>query len=231
MEWAGFWSSHLPRTYADEQLDSESVNPGQAGFEKMIGGMYLGEIVRRVLFKMAGEAALFGDEIPHKLKEPFVLMTSEMSKMHADESSDLRVVGTILRDVFGIQKTELPTRRIVHDVCDTVTLRSARLAAAGIVGIFKKIGGDSWDSPHLSGTSKAVHHHSRVTSTGVGAGKTMVAMDGGLFEHYIQYRIYMQAAVSELLSEAAASRLVIQLAKDGSGIGASILAACHSKYR
>lgn len=40
----------------------------------MIGGMYLGEIVRRVLFKMAGEAALFGDEIPHKLKEPFVLM-------------------------------------------------------------------------------------------------------------------------------------------------------------
>lgn len=30
MEWAGFWSSHLPRTYADEQLDSESVNPGQA---------------------------------------------------------------------------------------------------------------------------------------------------------------------------------------------------------
>ena len=30
MEWGGFWSSHLPRTYADEQLDNESVNPGQA---------------------------------------------------------------------------------------------------------------------------------------------------------------------------------------------------------
>ena len=30
MEWGGFWSSHLPRTYIDEQLDNESVNPGSA---------------------------------------------------------------------------------------------------------------------------------------------------------------------------------------------------------
>lgn len=30
MEWSGFWSSHLPRTDIDEQLDSESVNPGDA---------------------------------------------------------------------------------------------------------------------------------------------------------------------------------------------------------
>lgn len=30
MEWGGFWSSHLPRTFADEQLDKESLNPGQA---------------------------------------------------------------------------------------------------------------------------------------------------------------------------------------------------------
>ena len=28
--------------------------------------------------------------------------TPEMSKMHADESSDLRVVAKILRDVFGV---------------------------------------------------------------------------------------------------------------------------------
>lgn len=28
MEWGRFWSSHLPRTYIDEQLDNESVNPG-----------------------------------------------------------------------------------------------------------------------------------------------------------------------------------------------------------
>ncbi|KAG0621311.1 hypothetical protein M758_3G010400 [Ceratodon purpureus] len=233
MEWGGFWSSHLPRTYADEQLDNESVNPGQAGYEKMIGGMYLGEIVRRVLLRMAREAALFGDQgVPSKMTVPFSLVTPEMSKMHADESGDLRVVAKILRDVFGIQKTELPSRRIVHDVCDIVTMRSARLAAAGIVGILKKIGGDSWDTSGQSGQLKTINRNSRVaTSTKLATGRIVVAMDGGLYEHYTQYRIYMQAAVNELLSEATAKRLVIQLSKDGSGIGATILAACHSNYR
>lgn len=44
------------------------------GFEKMIGGMYLGEIVRRVLFRMAKEANIFGGAVPLKLSQPFVLM-------------------------------------------------------------------------------------------------------------------------------------------------------------
>jgi len=34
--------------------------------------MYLGEIVRRVLCKMAEEALLFGDNVPPKLKEQFI---------------------------------------------------------------------------------------------------------------------------------------------------------------
>jgi hypothetical protein len=29
MEWGNFWSSHLPRTYVDELLDNESLNPGE----------------------------------------------------------------------------------------------------------------------------------------------------------------------------------------------------------
>lgn len=35
--------------------------------------MYLGEIVRRVLLKLAVEAELFGDTVPPKLKQPFIL--------------------------------------------------------------------------------------------------------------------------------------------------------------
>lgn len=35
--------------------------------------MYLGEIVRRVLVKLAQEAALFGKSIPKKLMTPFQL--------------------------------------------------------------------------------------------------------------------------------------------------------------
>lgn len=35
--------------------------------------MYLGEIVRKVLCRIAEEASLFGDTVPPKLKVPFVL--------------------------------------------------------------------------------------------------------------------------------------------------------------
>jgi hexokinase len=48
-----------------------SISHGQI-FEKTIAGMYLGEIVRRVLLKIA-ETGAFGDSIPEKLSTPFVL--------------------------------------------------------------------------------------------------------------------------------------------------------------
>jgi hexokinase len=130
-----------------------------------------------------------------------------------------------------IGQTEMPVRRIVHNVCDIVTKRSARLAAAGIVGILKKIGRDGWsDEAGTGGTPRTLHRNSERAARPE-LKRTVVAMDGGLYEHYNRFRIYMQAAVYELLSEAAARKLVIELSKDGSGVGASILAACHSEVK
>jgi len=42
-------------------------------YEKLISGMYMGEIVRRILLKMAQEASLFGDDVPQKLEIPYIL--------------------------------------------------------------------------------------------------------------------------------------------------------------
>lgn len=42
-------------------------------FEKLVSGMYLGEIVRRVLLKMAQEAELFGESVRPKLTTPYLL--------------------------------------------------------------------------------------------------------------------------------------------------------------
>lgn len=100
MEWGNFRSSHLPLTEYDQAMDAESLNPGEQVavlpcfylgldeiiniwfhlsdwvgqiFEKIISGMYLGEIVRRVLCRMAEEASFFGDTVPPKLNIPFML--------------------------------------------------------------------------------------------------------------------------------------------------------------
>lgn len=101
-QWGDFSTPHLPITIFDTCLDAESSNPGfrvrqdnpciprsfnrnwyfcscsnlvlPQRFEKLISGMYLGEIVRRVLLKMAKDTALFGDRVlPSKLMTPYQL--------------------------------------------------------------------------------------------------------------------------------------------------------------
>lgn len=100
-------------------------------------------------------------------------------------------------------------------VCDVVSRRAARLAAAGIVGILKKVGRDG--------------------SGGLGGGRskgkprrTVVAIEGGLYAGYAVFREYLDEAVGEILGEDVAQSVVLRISEDGSGVGAALLAASRS---
>jgi hexokinase len=60
-----------------------------------------------------------------------------------------------------------------------------QLVVVGIVGILQKIG----------------RARSRNNGTHVPNEVTMVAIDGGLYEHYVQYWAHMHIAIMELLGE------------------------------
>ena len=94
-------------------------------------------------------------------------------------------------------------RKLIVDLCEIVATRGARLSAAGILGILKKLGRDN------------------------GNQKSVIAMDGGLFEHYEKFRNAMQNAMEELLGEEAYKNIIIEQSNDGSGIGAALLAASN----
>lgn len=100
------------------------------------------------------------------------------------------------------------------ELCDIVASRGARLAAAGIVGILKKLGRDGLREGEGEGEGQ----------------RSVIAMDGGLFEHYTKFRNCMESAVKELLGEGVAKSVIIELSNDGSGLGAALLAASHSQY-
>ncbi|KAF0907010.1 hypothetical protein E2562_014631 [Oryza meyeriana var. granulata] len=100
-EWGAF-SDGLPLTEFDGEMDDESINPGEQIFEKTISGMYLGEIVRRVLVKMAEVSDLFRHSFPKKLAEPFVLRTPHLCAMQQDNSDNLGEVESILSDIIRI---------------------------------------------------------------------------------------------------------------------------------
>jgi hexokinase len=52
-----------------------------------------------------------------------------------------------------------------------------------------------------------------------------VALDGSLYEHYPHYGNRMRDALRELLGMAA-DNIVLEQARDGSGQGAALIAAC-----
>ncbi|KFK39986.1 hypothetical protein AALP_AA3G315000 [Arabis alpina] len=207
-EWAGF-SKILPRTIFDQEMDEASVNRGEHLYEKMISGMHLGEIGRRVLLQMCESSHLFGQSVPVKLSIPFSLSTMNLCKMQEDKTDDLLIVGSILNKVLEVE-ANLEARMSVSQVCDTIVKRGGRLAGAGIVAILEKI---EKDTKRLSSGQR-----------------TVVAMDGGLYENHPLFRQYMQDAVFELLDDTFASLIAFEHTKDVSGIGAALLAATNSIY-
>ncbi|GMH10320.1 hypothetical protein Nepgr_012161 [Nepenthes gracilis] len=219
MEWGNFWSSHLPRTQYDIDLDAESPNPNDQGFEKMISGMYLGDIVRRVLLRMSRESDIFGPS-SSRLSTPFILRTPLMASMHQDDTPDLREVARVCNDVLGIPDVSLKARKLIVNICDIITRRAARLAAAGIVGILKKIGRD--------GSAGVAGSRTKAASSGGKLKRTVVAMEGGLYTNYTLFREYLEEAVAEILGEELAPFVTLKVVEDGSGLGAALLAASLS---
>ncbi|XP_027180725.1 hexokinase-3-like isoform X1 [Coffea eugenioides] len=218
MEWGNFWSSHLPRTSYDIELDSESPNPNDQGFEKMISGMYLGDIVRRVILKMSQESDVFGLSFS-KLSTPFILRSPLIAAMHEDDSPDLREVARILGEILEIGDVPLKVRKLVVKVCDVVTRRAARLAAAGIVGILKKMGRDG--SGGIASGEVRGGSHSKMR-------RTVVAIEGALYTSYTLFREYLNDAIADILGEDISSHVVLKVMEDGSGMGAAVLAAAYS---
>ncbi|XP_022894059.1 hexokinase-2-like [Olea europaea var. sylvestris] len=210
MEWGNFRSSHLPLTEYDQSLDAESLNPGEQIFEKIISGMYLGEIVRRVLCRLAEEASFFGDDIPTKLRIPFTIWIPVMAAMHHDDTADLKLFGSKLKDILEIPNSSLKMRKMIVEVCEIVATRGARLSAAGIFGILKKLGRDTVKKGEKQ--------------------RSVIALDGGLFEQYSEFRNCLKNTLKELLGEEVSESVNIELSKDSSGIGAALIAASHSQY-
>ena len=138
--------------------------------------------------------------------------------LHEVKHVFLQPVLKVLTILLQIPDTPLKTRRLVAKVCDIVTQRAARLAAAGIVGILKKLGRDG----------------SGVASSGRTRGqlrRTVVAIEGGLYEGYPVFREYLDEALVEILGEEVAQTVALRVTEDGSGAGAALLAAVHSSNR
>jgi hexokinase len=63
---------NLPRTPYDAIIDETSNKPGEQAFEKMVAGLYLGELFRLVMCELIDDGVLFLGQETYKVEKPCV---------------------------------------------------------------------------------------------------------------------------------------------------------------
>lgn len=205
MEWGTFDLERrvLPLTVYDNKLDRESINPHKQLFEKMISGMYLGEITRNAILQFVDERILFSGESSLDLNKQWGFETAYLSTIVVDETPDLEDVRHILEETLQIPSSTLGDRQVVKEICIAVGRRAARLSACGIAGVLA---------------------HTGELETGAD-----IAIDGSVYEFFPNFEAYMIETLQELFGVDVAKNIKYTLARDGSGFGAAMIAMMAHK--
>lgn len=223
-EWGSFDNqlNVLPSTAWDMALDRDSVNPGIQMFEKRVSGMFLGEIARLAVVDVlqSGRAPLFRDDHSgHNdwrstttigedsgIFRQWGLDTSIMSVAATDNTPDLSVLRQELEMDLHVYSPSLEDAQAFKAIAGAVGRRAARLSAVALAAIVLQTGkltDPAWDGLPIE-----------------------IGVDGSVVEHYPYFRDMMYEALRVIdgIGPEGARRIRIEIARDGSGVGAALIA-------
>ncbi|BGO91558.1 hypothetical protein NBRC10512_003218 [Rhodotorula toruloides] len=214
-EWGAFDNERkvLPFTIFDSRVDRISINPRKQAYEKMISGMYLGEVTRNALLHLVDSQVLFNGFSSQSLNRHYGLDTAIMSALEAPfvpnspQSGDaLTAIRQVLTSELGISASLIDDADCLAAarISEVVGTRGCRLSACAIAATVRQTGGDARDWPE--------------------AKKIIFGLDGSLVEFYPRFEQRVRDALRELLGDEVQKRVDIVLAKDGSGVGAALCA-------
>ncbi|XP_036043646.1 hexokinase-3 isoform X2 [Onychomys torridus] len=200
MEWGAFGddgSLGMLSTCFDASVDQASINPGKQRFEKMISGMYLGEIVRHILLHLTSLGVLFRGQKTQCLQTRDIFKTKFLSEIESD-SLALRQVRAILEDL-GLTLTS-DDALMVLEVCQAVSRRAAQLCGAGVAAVVEKMR----------------------ENRGLQELTVSVGVDGTLYKLHPHFSRLVSATVQKLAPHCTVTFLQ---SEDGSGKGAALVTA------
>ncbi|NXW65907.1 HXK2 protein, partial [Eurystomus gularis] len=222
MEWGAFGDNGCLDdffTSFDQLVDKETINPGKQRFEKLISGMYLGEIVRHILLALVEKQLLFRSKPCPKLQTKGIFQTKFLSTIEAvmllpahgmgivllkmpwvwgSDGLALQQVRTILQDLE--LQASFEDSVLVREVCQTVSLRAANLCAAGLAAVVEKMR----------------------ENQGLAQLAVTVGVDGTLYKMHPHFAQHLQQMLQDLAPNCTVTFLESQ---DGSGKGAALVAA------
>lgn len=205
-EWGAFDNEHkvLPRTDYDKIIDRDSPRPGQQAFEKMIAGLYLGEIFRLVLADLHDnkDVHVFEGQDISLLRKSYSLDSSFLSAIEEDPFENLQETFDLFVSKLNITCTR-PELELIRRLAELIGTRAARMSACGVAAVCKKKG------------YKTCH----------------VGADGSVFNKYPHFKARGAQALREILDWPEKTNakdddpVEILAAEDGSGVGAALIAA------
>uniref|UniRef100_A0A1L8EBN0 Phosphotransferase n=1 Tax=Haematobia irritans TaxID=7368 RepID=A0A1L8EBN0_HAEIR len=208
-EWGAFGDSgslDFIRTEYDRDIDNNSLNAGSQLFEKMISGMYLGELVRLILIGALKNNLIFvlaknKNEYIQRISESSCFETSMISDIEGDAFPDCRKIREIIKQLFGINKASIEDCQTLRYICQCVSRRAANLAAVGLSGLINRIK----------------------------ESKVVVGVDGSVYRFHPKFDPYMRSTMKKLVKNTI--KFDLMLSEDGSGRGAALVAAVASRTK
>ena len=204
MEWGAFGDDGIlddVKTDYDKLVDEHSINPGKQIFEKMISGMYLGEISRQIMLELVKENLLFDGKLSKEFDTMWKFETRFLTDIENDKSKNGDEVAKIL-SAFNLNPSQQDIA-IVRAVCHMVALRAARLAVAGLAAVTKRV--QRKDRPNIT-----------------------IGIDGTLYRKHPLFYREMDESMHQLIPD---HNVKFMLSEDGSGKGAALIAAVAAAHR
>lgn len=215
-----FGAHIFPTTPWDDMLNAEHPNPAFQPLEHLVGGRYLGELVRLVLLDGIRHTGLFDGQLPHNF-DAYELSTETISAVERDESALLTHASALLNTRHPLpdgreyrHKDVLTIRRVAH----LVSSRAAAYLAAAIHALWMLQQEADGREPLASDEG----------DTDVAADASSIGCAGSVLERYPLFRERTQSWVSRLVLADGCyprARVHLEVAAESALIGAAVAAA------
>uniref|UniRef100_H2ZPF4 Phosphotransferase n=1 Tax=Ciona savignyi TaxID=51511 RepID=H2ZPF4_CIOSA len=198
-EWGAFGdnsgSLDEVKTSYDIAIDHNSPNQGEHIYEKMISGMYMGELVRRIIVDLSAKGELFQKVDEHSILYDGGFSTAFVSQI-LQPNIDATMTMEYLRS-FGVT-ANIDDVAKVKKICEAVSVRAAALCAVGVVAVARKI--------------EKNRGHVRM----------VVGVDGSVYRKHPTFKNVLIDTTRRLAPEL---NIGFEVSTDGSGRGAALVAA------
>ncbi|KAI9843163.1 MAG: hypothetical protein M1838_002751 [Thelocarpon superellum] len=127
-----FGKDIFPTTRWDDDLNRGNDLPDYQPFEQLVGGRYLGEILRLVVVEAMHSTDVFAGNDTEGIRRPYSLSTATMAVIESDTSSSLDMARAALQHTYPDLRISIKDLRFLQQISNAISHRAAGYLAAGI---------------------------------------------------------------------------------------------------